>query len=53
MAFDGRARKLLSGPPEEAQDAQDGPNSAIRDKIGPQRGGTPRPSTTKVFERRR
>jgi len=31
MAFDGRARKLLSGPPEEAPDDQEGPSSAIRD----------------------
>jgi hypothetical protein len=31
MAIDGRARKLLSGPPQEAQDDQESPNSAIRD----------------------
>jgi hypothetical protein len=31
MAFDGRARKLLSGRPEEAQDDQEDPNSATRD----------------------
>src|SRR6185312_75937 len=31
LAPPGSARKLLSGPPEEAPDDQEGPNSAIRD----------------------